>query len=123
MLGRADTGSALGSGAVDADFWALVCEDEEWLDAEFDAIVGAAREALGGAAGSAGLVLHGPAAGCGDRDLPELSGRGGPGNGPADSGAGNGDRPEPVTTEITAAAEQSQIEDGDVIGRTSRDAP
>ena len=45
MLGRVDTGSALGSGAVDADFWALVCEDEEWLDAEFDAIVGAAWEA------------------------------------------------------------------------------
>ena len=44
MLGRVDTGSALGSGAVDADFWALVCEDEEWLDAEFDAIVGAAWE-------------------------------------------------------------------------------
>jgi hypothetical protein len=35
MLGRENTGSVLGSGAVDADFWALVCEDEEWLDAEF----------------------------------------------------------------------------------------
>ena len=45
MLGRADTGSALGSGAVDANFWALVCEDEEWLDTEFDAIVGKAWEA------------------------------------------------------------------------------
>ena len=45
MLGRGDTGSALGSGAVDADFWALVCADEEWLDAEFDAIVSAAGEA------------------------------------------------------------------------------
>ena len=44
MLGRENTGSALCSGAVDADFWALVCEDEEWLDAEFDAIVGAAWE-------------------------------------------------------------------------------
>jgi len=44
MLGRADTGSALGSSAVDADFWAFVCEDEEWLDAEFDAIVSAACE-------------------------------------------------------------------------------
>jgi len=44
MLGRQDTGSALGSGAVDAEFWALVCEDEEWLDAEFDAIVSEARE-------------------------------------------------------------------------------
>jgi hypothetical protein len=39
MLGRGDTREALGSGAVDADFWALVCEDEEWLRAEFDAIV------------------------------------------------------------------------------------
>ena len=44
MLGRENTGSALGSGAVDADFWALVCEDEEWLDAEFDAIVSEAGE-------------------------------------------------------------------------------
>jgi len=44
MLGRQNTGSALGSGAVDAEFWALVCEDEEWLDAEFDAIVSEARE-------------------------------------------------------------------------------
>ena len=39
MLGRENTGAALGSGAVDDDFWALVCEDEEWLQAEFDAIV------------------------------------------------------------------------------------
>ena len=39
MLGRQNTGSALGSGAVDAEFWALVCEDEEWLDAEFAGIV------------------------------------------------------------------------------------
>jgi len=39
MLGRENTGAALGSGAVDAEFWALVCEDEEWLQAEFDAIV------------------------------------------------------------------------------------
>ena len=44
MLGRQNTGSALGSGAVDAEFWALVCEDEEWLDAEFDVIVSQARE-------------------------------------------------------------------------------
>lgn len=36
---------ALGSGAVDAQFWALVCEDEEWLRAEFDAIVNAPAEA------------------------------------------------------------------------------
>ena len=39
MLGREMTAAAIGSGAVDADFWALVCEDEEWLEAEFYAIV------------------------------------------------------------------------------------
>ena len=36
MLGRENTGSALCSGAVDADFWASVCEYKEWLGAEFD---------------------------------------------------------------------------------------
>ena len=39
MLGRDDTGAVLGSEAVDAEFWALVCQDEEWLQSEFDAIV------------------------------------------------------------------------------------
>ena len=42
---RLGTGEVLGSGAVDAQFWALVCEDEEWLEAEFDAIVSAPAEA------------------------------------------------------------------------------
>ena len=45
MLGRGNTGAALGSGAVDADFWALVCEDEEWLTAEFNEVVSEAWEA------------------------------------------------------------------------------
>jgi len=44
MLGREDTGAVLGSEAVDAQFWALVCDDEEWLQAEFDAIVSEAAE-------------------------------------------------------------------------------
>ena len=64
MLGRQNTGSALGSEAVDAEFWALVCEDEEWLDAEFDAIVSEARETptrstgkLGAGTGSAGRAV------------------------------------------------------------------
>src|SRR5689334_18606496 len=39
MAGRLDTGTALSARAVDAQFWALVCEDEEWLDAEFAGIV------------------------------------------------------------------------------------
>ena len=44
MHGREDTGAALGSRAVDADFWALVCADKEWLDAEFDEVVSDAWE-------------------------------------------------------------------------------
>ena len=39
MIGREETVAALGSGVVDADFWALVLQDEEWLQAEFDAVV------------------------------------------------------------------------------------
>jgi hypothetical protein len=46
MLGRENTGAALGSEAVDADFWALVCADEEWLRAEFDAIISEPRETM-----------------------------------------------------------------------------
>jgi hypothetical protein len=44
MVDRWDTGTALSSGAVDDQFWALVCEDEEWLDAQFAGIVGEAAE-------------------------------------------------------------------------------
>ena len=39
MTGGIGPGTALSAGAVDAQFWALVCEDEEWLDAEFAGIV------------------------------------------------------------------------------------
>ena len=56
MLGRENTGLVLGSGAVDAAFWALVCEDEEWLDAEFDAIVSAAGEAPARSTGRPGRI-------------------------------------------------------------------
>jgi hypothetical protein len=48
MVGRVDPGTALGSGAVDAQFWALVCEDEEWLDAEFAGIVSGPAESRNG---------------------------------------------------------------------------
>ena len=34
----------VGSGAVDDQFWALVCEDKDWLDSEFDEIVSEAAE-------------------------------------------------------------------------------
>lgn len=44
MHGREDTGAALGTEAVDAEFWALVCADEEWLEAEFDELVSDAWE-------------------------------------------------------------------------------
>ena len=56
MLGRENTGSALGSGAVDASFWALVCEDKEWLDAEFDAIVSEASESPTSSTGRANRI-------------------------------------------------------------------
>ncbi|MGS0684073.1 hypothetical protein ACVBEQ_02755 [Nakamurella sp. GG22] len=36
--------AVLGSETVDAQFWALVCDDEEWLRAEFDGIVSEAAE-------------------------------------------------------------------------------
>ena len=39
MAGRVGTGTALSSEAVDVMFWALVCDDEEWLDLEFAGIV------------------------------------------------------------------------------------
>jgi hypothetical protein len=60
MLGRGDTGAALGSEVVDAEFWALVCQDEEWLDAEFDEVV---SDGGGGPdrAGTAPAGRHGPA--------------------------------------------------------------
>jgi len=39
MLGGENAGAALGSGGVDTEFWALIFQDEEWLAAEFTAIV------------------------------------------------------------------------------------
>ena len=44
MLGRGNTGAALGSEVVDAEFWALICQDEEWLNTEFDEVVSDAQE-------------------------------------------------------------------------------
>lgn len=38
------TAAAVGSRADSASFWALVCADEEWLRAEFDAIVSEPEE-------------------------------------------------------------------------------
>ena len=39
MPDEGNTCTPVGSGAVDEQFWALVCEDEEWLDSEFEEIV------------------------------------------------------------------------------------
>ena len=44
MLGRGDTGAAPESGVVDAAFWALILQDEQWLAAEFDEVVSDAVE-------------------------------------------------------------------------------
>lgn len=42
--GNGNYGTALGSEAVDTQFWALICDDEEWLRTEFDGIIGAPAE-------------------------------------------------------------------------------
>ena len=39
MRANGNTGPALSSDTVDAQFWALICDDEEWLRTEFDGIV------------------------------------------------------------------------------------
>src|SRR5664279_1006112 len=39
MRDGGNTCTPVGSGAVDDEFWALICEDEYWLDSEFAAIV------------------------------------------------------------------------------------
>jgi hypothetical protein len=39
MRDNQNTDPALGSEAVDDRFWALICDDEQWLRAEFDGIV------------------------------------------------------------------------------------
>src|SRR5689334_7700974 len=39
MRDNGNTGPALSSETVDAQFWALICDDEEWLRPEFDGIV------------------------------------------------------------------------------------
>ena len=44
MPDEGNTCTSVGSGAVDEQFWALVCEDKDWLDSEFDEIVSEAAE-------------------------------------------------------------------------------
>ena len=45
MADDPNTGLVPSSEAVDARFWALVCDDEGWLDSEFAGIVSAPAEA------------------------------------------------------------------------------
>ena len=90
MLGRENTGAALGSGAVDDDFWALVCEDEEWLQAEFDAIVSEPCESPVRPSGRPTTIAAArPTGRCGSAEHPEPPGRGEPGTDPAGGGGGN----------------------------------
>jgi hypothetical protein len=42
----ASIGTALSAATVDARFWALVCDDEQWLRSEFDGIVSGPAEHL-----------------------------------------------------------------------------
>ena len=65
VVDRDNTAAALGSGVEDA-FWALVCEDEEWLHAEFDAIVSEPAEVptRNHASHARVAAAAGPIAGC-----------------------------------------------------------
>ncbi len=44
MREDANIGTALSAETVDARFWALVCDDEQWLRFEFDGIVSGPAE-------------------------------------------------------------------------------
>ena len=44
MRNNGNTGPGLSSEVVNARFWALICDDEEWLRTEFDGIVGEPAE-------------------------------------------------------------------------------
>jgi hypothetical protein len=57
MAGRVNDGTALSSDAVDAMFWALVCDDEEWLDLEFAGIVSGPAESRARARRRLGLLV------------------------------------------------------------------
>jgi hypothetical protein len=56
MVGGENTGAAPGPGTVDTDFWVLVLQDEEWLRAEFDAIVSEPREIMARRPGRPGIT-------------------------------------------------------------------
>jgi hypothetical protein len=82
MAGRMDTGTALSAGAVDAQFWALVCEDEEWLELEFAGIVSEPAESRGRVCRRLGLVVD--RAGRAGAGAVMMRGSGGAGRDPAE---------------------------------------
>ena len=61
MRDGGDTCTPVGSGAVDDQFWALICEDEDWLDSEFDEIVSEPAESP---------IVPPPLSVCADRSRP-----------------------------------------------------
>ena len=84
-------GTTLGAGTVDARFWALVCDDEEWLRTEFDRIVSAPAELLI-TAPPVSVVATDPAGPGAARGAAASGrrGRGGPGRGTDRGGTGSG---------------------------------
>ena len=95
MRDGGNTCTPVGSGAVDDQFWALICEDEDWLDSEFDQIVGEPAESP--RMPPARLMV------CADRSRPARSvraladtgrdTRAAPGTVPDGPGGGNAHRP------------------------------
>ena len=84
MRDGGNTCTPVGSGAVDEQFWALVCEDEDWLDSEFDEIVSEPAESP--RMRPPRLMV------CADRSRPARQGRALAGTG-RDTTRGTGQRP------------------------------
>jgi hypothetical protein len=70
MLSGGDSRALLDDRAVDAEFWALVCQDEEWLRAEFDSIVSEPAEIPARPSVRRGVVGAQPGRWTGHRGMP-----------------------------------------------------
>jgi len=60
MLCGENAGAAVGSGEVDDEFWLLILQDEEWLAAEFNAIVSEPGETRARSSGRSSTIAAAP---------------------------------------------------------------
>jgi hypothetical protein len=125
MRDNGSTGPALGPEAVDAQFWALICDDEEWLRTEFDEVV---SDGGGGPdrAGTAPAGRHGPAPPGGEtrvvgtRNRAAVAHRDATGQALAAGARSASRRTSPGRSSTTqSSANQPAPRDGDVIERVN----